>query len=539
MQSHITSLTLYIEYEHESALFLEFTNGIPPGGVFAAFLFMEHFNPCVEVWLQCTRAYAIQATVPALGITVSDVGITGFADDLARQVRTSPSVASVHHAIATLDSTLDPALAEGGYKQNVGKRVALVSCSGRGSFKASKEIFRSSRRLGASIKRNARYLGPTINIDGSNVAEAARLSLQTRARMNMLSNFWRYAPRKICLRVHRAAVLSTLLDAQVAFVPSSTNLNETDSLVALQFRRIWAGAACNVLDTDGDKVYKHLRSKVLFHRAGWSGVRIEMRKARLRMWQRVVARPDLHEQLLATFFGKISDELDRPFDELGRQTASCHPWGLQLLEDFAALADFDSCDFARSVLHNVFSLFNDSEVSEAFVQCDLNVLVADALSVQIPPPGYRPSVESVVEHRKFVCETDVDGVPCGKAFCTFQRLRSHISRAHEKTVFWATCVNSVRWCLACRRVYASLPTVHAHIRRAIRNGKCSGRGTRFDTSQETIELESCPVCTHVSFQGWSQDDIRMHLLLHFPAFLAEKADISSHVVIDEFFDTAA
>ena len=133
----------------------------------------------------------------------------------------------------------------------------------------------------------------------------------------------------------------------------------------------------------------------------------------------------------------------------------------------------------------------------------------------------------------------VDGVPCGKLFSTFQRLRSHVSRAHDKTVFFACTANAVRWCLACKRVYSSRASALAHIRRAIRQGKCTGTGTRFDTTPEPIALHSCPVCTHLCFEGWSQNEIRMHLLLHFPSCLVQESDVSEQLVFDDVVDLAA
>ena len=122
--------------------------------------------------MQDTSAFSLSAEVRELQIQCDNVGLTGFADDLARAVPIyTNSAAAVWSAAEALDAPLDRSLESGGFVQNLEKRVAMFKACGRGAGNLQKLVSSQPQRMQASVEHFSRYLGPMLHVGGSSHVE--------------------------------------------------------------------------------------------------------------------------------------------------------------------------------------------------------------------------------------------------------------------------------------------------------------------------------------------------------------------------------
>ena len=293
--------------------------GTPPGGRFAAELFLDLIEaPVVDWWEKGQEAAAalghsegISATLACVEKRLEDVTITGFADDLARKhLLTRGSLSALHLRLARSDRDFDEALSDMGLAQNREKRVVSPAFYGFSSSAQTKRAYAPAKQLQAKVEYSARYLGPLISAWPTNVAEHdARLS-QAKARFLSLRRCFKSLPKALALSLYKTAVLGTLFDAQVAMQASRHQLCLFDSVVARHLRALAQGSTTEWTGEGEDQQARRKSNREVFHDAKWHGAELELALQRLKLWQSVLrgADTEIHDQLLFVVFGNLSFE---------------------------------------------------------------------------------------------------------------------------------------------------------------------------------------------------------------------------------------
>ena len=552
---HLDGLTLVLsgDCKSDSEIHLHNTTGTPPGARFSAELFLELFNDCAERWWTNSCDARCSATfVWDPQLTIRDVSLTAFADDLARRFLVdAPSVAAAHRAIAKADLAFNNAFHPSGFQQNEKKRVCSPAFVGEGSGKATRAMASAAGRLRCKVEHATRYLGPFLNAHANNVDEHKLRLTACRRTFAMMRKIWRRLPRRMGLPLFRAIAISQLLDGQVCFEQSGQQLADYDSLIARQLRAVWRGKTTEKLDGEGGAiVYRRMSTQAVFAASKWAGAAVELQVLRLQFWQGVLAaQGDQHAQLLATVFGELAFEPQRQFAADGQLREDANPWARRLLDDVRSLRRVDDfAAFSESVGDNLFKLLQLGPLRDAFTVFDFRVLRLMEFRKSVPPPpGFHPNVVSSSppsddpsnddDHDGFIdsqcqlcaaslpyvcCELLDSGEPCNKRFASQQRLVAHMvaaaSGTHSATIAFTSLVVRNE-CIVCKAVYSTTKNAQQHLRRSVLRGSCLGSGCSFKATPDPYPTNAkCPLC-QAPLSNFKNP--RLHLALHLPPSLRQ------------------
>ena len=214
------------------------TTGMPPGDSKAAEMFQVSFRDPVLEWVEDTSDMQIWMG-DWQGELEVDVGLTQFADDLARRMLCNTEASAVR-MVRSSDGVLDEKLAKYSYGQNKGKRTCFFRFCGRGSDGETRKLVRRRAVLDARVARSCRYLGSQCNFSGSLQDERGIRLRAAKAAFYSISRFWRSAPLKLARVLFLALVVGTLFSGLEAFVVAKSDSDLFDSLLAMVMARLMA-----------------------------------------------------------------------------------------------------------------------------------------------------------------------------------------------------------------------------------------------------------------------------------------------------------
>ena len=391
LHKHVSDLCLVIDGGGDEAeLILTNVYGAPPGLRIAAELFLSTFNDPVERWWQQTLDLRMSADLAWEDLRLNDVSLTAFADDVARRlIFRGPTVAAVVHRVAELDRSFDDCMGAAGYMQNLDKRVLSLMLHGAGSKAAMRAILRSPSTVNAEVAHSTRYLGPMVAANGLNVDEFEARLKSANVRFASLRRVFRRSNWRLASNLFRTAVSSTLMDGQVAAAVTDGQLIRMDRAIGRYARSIAAGSA-TTWRQEGEHPIR-TSNRALFRKLRWAGAVIELRIARLRLWQRVLAdlseegpRAEAHWQLLGAVFGELAFESFAAFGPHGEILESSNPWAKRFAEDVTALAELPQhASFVAAIRGKWHRVLRSGPMREYFVDVQADEL--RTLVVAVPP----------------------------------------------------------------------------------------------------------------------------------------------------------
>lgn len=517
---HLGSMALCVGRGDDGDVHVRPRSGGAPGGVFVAQLFSNSYNPCVDACLEATEELSIPARMDWIpeGAVFSDVGVTVYADDIARKFLVR-GMASLHRRTRTADASLDSSIGRAGYTQNHGKKQGVVRLFGAGSFAETKRVYASGAHLGWEPRPQAKYLGALYHLAGSTVGERnARLGA-ARRQIGMLRKVLDEAPARVSRVAVQCAVAGALLAGWAALVPREGDLRAFDSFMARVARRWLRGRASGKTTNDqGVAKYSAWSNSQVFRMFGWATADVELASQRMRFWQSVFSSEfEPSDQLLAAVFGDFCDGGPATFDNEGKLADGASEWA-RLMRDIERFEPFDDAqDLLRSLDGRLRRLLVDDECRRLFCELDTSVLRAATRDVAIPPSWDDPqALACLAEDRAYVCEV------CGTAFASWRPVQVHCVHAHDQ---WCRAVKSqdTEQCVICQRILSSIVVAKRHVARSLAKGSCAGaRGSAYRTLATPFPLR-CPVC---DFEADDPSAARVHrLLFHVAPLLPDGAGL--------------
>ena len=168
-------------------------------------------------------------------------------------------------------------------------------------------------------------------------------------------------------------------------------------------------------------------------------------------------------------------------------------------------------------------MFQDTNVAEAFMAVDPNILRSAVRSISIPPPGLAAPPGLVEQQHegpqnRHVCELELaPGQQCGQVFQTKTRLATHQSTAklpgHGPGLASKMVCNNQ--CPFCKNIWTRRDHVVTHVRKSLEKLQCPSttRGSSFlHKPSEPATLE-CKIC---AYRGSSLADLHLHFREHTP-----------------------
>lgn len=500
--------------------------GAPPGDSFAAQIFSEVYNPCLDAFIEQTQEDAVPINLWWLDeqpAQFSDVTLTSYADDIARKF-VCTGAGTFHYKLVVHADALDRAVGAENYSQNRTNREALAKFVGAGATRNSRRVYREDpHRYGCRLRVFARYLDTLLRYNHTNSDERALRAARARSAWAMYAKFWFAGPRRFAVLVFKGLVLNTLWSGWAALVPTSADLKLFDALLHKWGRALMRGAASS--EVEGARHYKGHMVVHRFLRVASSEV--ELRIRRLRMWQTILRDIDRYDALLALYFGN-GDMVGDVVDNDGQLLADAHPWARLLHDDLRSLdADDDLASLVEHWGGSAKVFLCDRDFRDRFCRVDFACLRARFLSQAVPdfaPPPQARDPPLAEEERPFSCRCLVEGGGvCGASFPTWRSLSVHMRQTRGGTHGGISARQIVfsNVCPVCGTRYASVELCRRHYQRSVASKRCRHRGGRSVQADEIVEGGLvCRICVGPPFS--SSADLRLHLLtVHVPPELVE------------------
>ena len=505
-------------------------SGALQGDSIASELFLEQYHPLVDRWLADLAAsdsqrHLLEAEDPINRKRV-DASLSTYADDVAIKVLAS-TAASLQTKAASLDDHLDTALAAGGLAQNRGKQEVVVRFAGPGSHAQMRAIYTGNVALEGQVVPKARYLGEFYNYTCSGTDARKHRLQRAQVAWRSMGSFWtkQGCSRRSVSILFRAMVVETALCGLVPFILSNSDYIALDRFIINKGRCLMRGRACaKEIQPDGHVKYTAVPNDEVLRYLELANSRTELCIRRLQFWQRVVACPTRHSNLLAVMFGSFSFERNRPLDRSGCLSSAAHPWLQQLVEDVETLRDIPDTEYIPEAMDRKPLQLFSPEVAEDFLRCDFTILRRKFLCVAIPPPEFEmhdapPPLATLDDSDMHVCNMQwPDGSDCGRRFESQRALAIHQAalqrqKQHGQLSLEAQLVVTNQ-CLFCRQVFANIFSTRRHVSAALHTQQCSGHGSVTNRKAEVPDSLDCQIC---GLHFDDLDEIHDHLEQHLEA----------------------
>ena len=491
-------------------------SGALQGDTCASDLFLEVYHPQIDTWN--ARSPQILVTDPITRRMV-DVSLATYADDVSKII-VCEDANDLEAQVDVLNFNFDSNLGEVGMAQNTTKQEHVPCFCGPGARRQYKQILQEQRLPGSS-KRSAKYLGgqqhhlDTCEDELQARESAARVSWATFGRLWSRSTL----PKQALCLIFSGTVVAALLSGLEALTLSAAQLRRLDSIMLTYGRKLMRGKACRKHEQpDGSIRYIACTSAHVWQYIRLVPCEVELRVRRLRWLQNLARQPDAHSNVLAALFGAFPQD-PRDFPSFSVET---NPWAQQLLADVLCLGSLDSGAYMVEAMQSDLSrIFYD--LQEEFLRIDVTELRAKFFSHEVPPPGWMPTAEPLRAEAEqdpvelpFECECLADdNSRCGARFATLQQLATHmrLTKGGNHGVvpdhFKAVITNQCPWC---RVVHCNIRTTRQHVKSALQNKVCLGRGSVYTFLPRIPESLQCPVCER---PAETLDELHDHITVHF------------------------
>lgn len=374
-------------------------------------------------WVRLTRWIAEQATwdtsLVARGVVTGRpmyMGVTAFVDDVAA-AHTVDKPEDLRDRVLRAADRFDYHLAAMGTTQNREKNVTMAHVSGLVSRKVLRELVKER-----TAAPHARYLGPMLRYDGGDKTE---LEQRVRAAERFLAGHGRFHMRML---VFRSVVEASLLSGLSAFVLSVGEVRRLEAVQIRLARTLLRGEACaKQVQADGTVKYAAETNDEVRRQLRLTKVHTELLVQRLRLWQELARRPQVHEITITAIL-----------DMLGAE-GEANPWRAQLLADVGELRAVDDyalfVDWLGGDARRLFRGMSCEEVRE-FAHMDMRIFRAREHGVVVPPPGFiADEFPALAAERRNEEDNEIDCV-CGQVMedgsvCMFVASSSTQLRLHQ------------------------------------------------------------------------------------------------------------
>eukprot|EP00929_Paragymnodinium_shiwhaense_P021066 TRINITY_DN13845_c0_g1_i1.p1 TRINITY_DN13845_c0_g1~~TRINITY_DN13845_c0_g1_i1.p1 ORF type:complete len:1628 (-),score=116.54 TRINITY_DN13845_c0_g1_i1:570-5453(-) len=527
---HIVGACFLLDIENEKVMF-EPGTGIFAGASVATVLFGGVYWPCLEAWRLSTSDKMLYAKFP-LSNELVDCSMTSFVDDVARKqtLKSNDARQALDHAKAVQDS-LDSFVTDVGVAQNKEKSVRMVALFGPGSHDQERRLYHFQGELRSDqISREARYLGPHINLAGNACAEVDRRLSAAQRAWGTMSRFWFVErSKKIRRIVFIGLCQSTLLSGLTAFVLSQNQIKKIDRWLVHKLRRMMLDkATVKNFASNGDVLHTSLSNSAVLKHWRIPPTWLELSVQRLRLFQAVCQEPSNHKLFLTCMFSRF------PFQH--RQDSNKHPWNIQLSQDLRLLLQFDCLyEFIVPAVDYPQCLLLEGDARNAFVSFDMCQLRATHTAHNsIPPPTHslfaptrdeggpgRPGEDggsAPMPECEWKCELKLaDGSTCGRSFRSFKGLQIHKVKAYslggEHRAMAVGRIVITNQCPMCASAFSSRQAAKQHLNIAMRSDVCTVDASFLARPVSVPKSICCKICGRLCP---TLDEYNQHVLSHVP-----------------------
>ena len=506
--------------------------GVLQGDSPSAQLFLEAYHPQLDVWHNecCSMpdGHALDATCFLFNNDVCNLSMSTYADDVAR-ITVCKSAQDCAQKVADINASLDTALENITLAQNQSKQEHVVFFGGAGS-KANNEAIYAHSSLPGHTRLSARYLGGQQHYTGQHHDEISMRLRKAQQSWLRMGSFWFRAPVQTRgkLVIYQGVVYNTLLSGLESLVLDTKHLSLLDRKVLVHGRKLMGGKACQKeMQADGTVKFIACHSNTVWKFLGLVPSSIELRIRRLRWYQNLASNMELHKSVVVAMFGRLDCETQLGIPVTMGQDGKIHEkanaWAKQFKNDILGLKVLDAgaqlLEYIGDCVGLVFTTFR-----EEFLYINVTAMRATFLPNQIPPPDWHPPVEPLHAEPSvddeppdlpFVCLCVLhDGTVCNKAFATPSALAIHKTNTKGGTHGYLSDVSKVavaNICPWCRQVYHTIQSAKEHIRRKLRTGQCTGRGSAVVYQVVPPSQLCCPTCDVVF---GSVDELLAHVVSH-------------------------
>eukprot|EP00929_Paragymnodinium_shiwhaense_P036506 TRINITY_DN1955_c0_g1_i1.p1 TRINITY_DN1955_c0_g1~~TRINITY_DN1955_c0_g1_i1.p1 ORF type:complete len:1600 (+),score=138.99 TRINITY_DN1955_c0_g1_i1:125-4924(+) len=472
-------------------------SGVFPGSSVAVELFSGAWWRQLDEWTQRhdaenERLLCVKSIVTGRSVSTA---MTSFVDDVARKIIGRDSRELIQRD-GDAASSLSAYAGEAGIAMNESKAVVQMMVSGGGSRQQMKDLYGDGgAHLSVGCKKEARYLGPYLNLQNNASDEIRRRLRAMEVAYHTFRKFWHTRHIDFPFRVvaFRCIMSMTAFSGLTAFALTTTQTERLESALCKYARRVMQGAACK-RDEDDNVMYTLSNREVLCH-FGLARVDVELACLRMKQLQSIVRHAEEHEVFLNAMFARFPFEI-KEYE---------HPWLVQMQRDFQMFSHIDTVTWvAEEVMMRASSVVTDEHVREAFLQVDFAYVKAHFMQIQFPPPGTQTALLSKVRVRGcdeggFVCEdTCENGEICGQRFNSLKALRKHQTSSRSKggshSLHNVVELILTNQCIFCRSAFATRDAAKRHLRHAMMCGACNTDQGYLNSRVEAVENPTCRVC---------------------------------------------
>ena len=361
-----------------------------------------------------------------------DVSLFSYAGDLRKKLLVSTAEVA-RQKIAVCDMELGTALASRGMAQNRDKKEIMSTCCGKESVRHTYSCYNVGMPGHGTFRRVARYLGPHMHYSGASSAERSQRWRACKIGFALLGQFWGSdTPLRFKTGVFKANVYNAALSGFEAWVMGKGGLDALDRTL------VWlARNSPGVRHARGPEMAKRPGTATSRTRryeggcsvllSGWSSECEDCDGTRQWLLSQRTAQPCL--QCCSGTCGPLGASLRSIVNPDGTLGEHANPWLCQMLEDIETLKVHDDLARIPELLEGrPLRLFQDGEIREAFLACDVSILRSACHRAAIPPlghpahaaPGGRADLR---EGGDFVCEERLSGgAVCGGRFRSHRAL---------------------------------------------------------------------------------------------------------------------
>ena len=198
--------------------------------------------------------------------------MTVFVDDLASIYGYYDNTALLQSNV--LNDFLDACLSDVNMVQNLDKQELIVRVFGHG---ASNILWQIQDKFKEQYKLSARYLGPYLQWDGSNIDEIKRRISAGNAAWFVFRSFWQCAvDQRFKNIVFKSIVVSIMFSGLVAFVLSNNEMRILTAAIIKLGRKLLRGRAWEKVRTEQGMKYKAWSNVKVLRHIGMADAALEL-----------------------------------------------------------------------------------------------------------------------------------------------------------------------------------------------------------------------------------------------------------------------
>ena len=480
-------------------------SGTTQGSEGAADAFHRVYHKRIDKWADHLQAGSMQEALIFKAPPASSdlfepsvfMGLTTYADDVrVTSITTEPG--HTWERVVANNTALDNALDE--MAQNTAKQEHSVFFAGQRARQYMAAL-NGKGVLPGTTGPVARYLGPHLDIMGSSRPELERRRAAAFRTWNRFRPVWFRAgiPLRVRRLFFRALVVSILKTGLEALRLTPPDYEYLDRFILGLGRKMMRGKATIVSKMeDGTEKKRTVDRRKVWEFLGLVPSATELHARRLQWYQNLMRDPTAHQNVLFSFFGEASFEVNTVSDEGGRIRESSCGGARHWQEDVDGLEAFDDGAFVMERGGRaVGQWFLDCKLKQDFFLLDMNGIRAAYRAVRIPPPGClggslavisheTEKQEEVVTEQPFVCTT------CNDSFETLRQLVTHQTHKHgyRNPPGIVTVTNTSVWS---QNIYKDRRATYLHQQQSWKREYCTGKGSHLHTLVIPVKT-SCPHC---------------------------------------------